>query len=96
MADIIPTLGEKDGICQAAGKEMADVGQEALDSENRVMDSLMEGLQASSAMKTMMERAKAEAWDPRKMWTQFALGILRDVGYEDMSLDRTYEPGSQT
>lgn len=96
MADIIPDLGEKDQICQKAGKEFADVGQEALDKEGRVMDTLMEGMQASSAVSEMMNRAKAETWDARKMWIQFALGILRDVGYEDMSLDQVYEPGSQT
>ena len=95
MADIIPELGEKDFVCQKAGKELVDVGQEALDKEDRIMDSLMEGLQASTAMQDMLSRAKAEAWDARKMWAQFALGMLRDVGYEDLSLDRVYEAGSQ-
>lgn len=96
MADMIPDLGEKDLLCQKAGKEFADVGQEALDKEGRIQDTLIEGLQASGDVQNMLSRAKAEAWDPRKMWVQFALGILRDVGYEDMSLDRVYEPGSQT
>lgn len=95
MADIIPELGEKDLICQTAGKEFADVGQEALDKEGRVQDTLVEGLQASGAIQKMLERGKAEGWDARKMWAQFALGILRDVGYEDLSLDREYTPGSQ-
>lgn len=93
--DMIPDLGPKDLICQTAGKEFADVGQEALDKEGRIMDTLTEGMQASSAVSEMMSRAKTEAWDARKMWIQFALGILRDVGYEDMSLDQVYEPGSQ-
>ncbi len=93
--DIIDGLGEKDFICQKAGKEMADVGQEALDKEGRVMDTLMEGMQASSAMQDMMTRAKEEGWDPRKMWTQFALGLQRDIAHEDMSLDVAFQPGSQ-
>lgn len=95
MADIIPAMGEKDLVCQLAGKELADVGQEALDKEGRITDTMMAGLQAAPAFNAMLTRAKAESWDPRKMWTQFALGILRDVGHEDMSLDRIYEPGSQ-
>ena len=95
MPDIIDGLGEKDLVCQTAGKEFADVGQEALDKEGRVQDTLVEGLEASGAVQTMLSRAKTESWDPRKMWTQFALGILRDVGAEDMSLDVEYEPGSQ-
>lgn len=95
MADMIPDLGEKDLACQKAGKEFADVGQEALDKEGRIQDTLIEGLQASSAVQDMLGRAKAEGWDPRKMWAQFAIGMLRDVGYEDLSLDRVHEPGSQ-
>jgi len=95
MPDIITELGEKDYICQKAGKEFADVGQEALDKDGRVTDTLVEGLQASGAVQEMLKRAKEEGWDARKMWAQFALGILRDVGYEDLSLDREYAPGSQ-
>lgn len=93
--DIIDGLGEKDFICQKAGKELADVGQEAMDKDGRVMDSLLEGMQASAAMQNMMARAKTEQWDARKMWIQFALGMLRDVAHEDMSLDVAFQPGSQ-
>jgi len=96
MPDIIAELGEKDYVCQKAGKEFADVGQEAVDKEGRVTDTIKEGIEAAPALTTMLERAKAEGWDARKMWAQFALGILRDVGYEDLSLDREYAPGSQT
>jgi hypothetical protein len=95
MAEFMPPIGEKDAVCQSAGKQFIDVGQEALDKEDRIMDTLKEGLEASPAIQNMLTLAKAEGWDVRKMWYQFALGIQRDLGYEDMSLDRVYEPGSQ-
>lgn len=88
-------MGNKDDICKKAGKELADVGQEALDSDDRVQDTLMEALEASGAVKEMLTKAKAESWDPARMWTQFALGLLNDVAGEDLSLDQPYEPGSQ-
>lgn len=92
MTDIIEEPKEKDAVCQRAGKEFVDVVQEALSKD--ATGAVGEAIQAAPAVSTMIARAKAEGWG-KTMWYQFALGIMRDIGAEDFSLDVAYEPGSQ-
>lgn len=92
MTDIVAEPKEKDAVCQKAGKEFVDVVQEAISKD--MAGTVGEAIQMAPALTTMISRAKAEGWG-RAMWYQFALGIMRDVGAEDFSLDTPYEPGSQ-
>jgi hypothetical protein len=92
MVDIIGEPKEKDRVCQRAGKELVDVVQEIISKD--MTGTIGEAIQAAPALSDMISRAKNEAWG-RAMWYQFALGILRDIGTEDFSLDTPYQPGSQ-
>ncbi len=84
-----------DEIMQKAGKELADVVQEGLDSENRFADTIKEGIESGNALKTAFDTMKANSLDRRKCIIQILRGAMNDVVGEDFSLDKPYEPGSQ-
>jgi len=94
MVDIVAEPKEKDRICQKAGKELIDVVQELVSKD--MPGSIGEAIQAAPSITDMISKMKTEGWNTKAVWFQFALGILRDLGYEDISLDTPFEPGSQT
>ena len=88
-------MGQFDDLAMAAGKELADVGQEALDADDRFSDVLKEGFEAGGALKNLAAVVKANGLDRKKAIAQVLRGALNDVLAEDFSLDTPYAPGSQ-
>lgn len=88
-------MGKFNEAGMAAGKEVADTLQEALDSDGRFNDTFREGLEAKAALQAFYKMVKENGLDKRLAVAQLLRGALNDVLEEDLSLDQVYEPGSQ-
>jgi len=86
--------GPFDTIARKAGKELVDVLQEAIDSENRIADTLTESFGATSAMQELKNTIKVNGLDARRAIIQALVGGINDAADEDFSLDKPYTPGS--
>jgi len=88
-------MGIYDDIAMKAGKELSDVVQEAIDKDDRMGDTIAEGIEAAVALNDLAASIKAHGLDKKKAVAQVFRGALNDVLSEDLSLDEPYAPGSQ-
>lgn len=88
-------MGQFDDAAMKAGKELSDVIQEAVDSDNRFNDVFIELIEAGGEIKNFVGVMKENNLDKKKAIMQMFRGAMNDMVGEDFSLDVPSEPGSQ-